>query len=61
MNTAISDGSYDLAYLEALFSGDEEDVSYIEEAAIGLGFGPLVECTTVCNASAQRTLCRNFS
>ncbi|KAJ6477108.1 hypothetical protein C8R47DRAFT_393343 [Mycena vitilis] len=57
INTAISDGSYDIEYLEALFSGDEEDVSYIEEAGVGLGYGPLVECTTVCNYSSQKTLC----
>ncbi|KAJ6527069.1 hypothetical protein B0H19DRAFT_970076 [Mycena capillaripes] len=57
LNTSISDGSYDLSYLEALFGGDEEEVLYIEEAAIGLGFGPLVECTTICNTSSQRTLC----
>ncbi|KAJ6467458.1 hypothetical protein DFH09DRAFT_1254258 [Mycena vulgaris] len=57
INTSVSEGSYDLSYLEALFSGDDEEVSYIEEAAIGLGFGPLVECTTVCNPSSQKTLC----
>ncbi|KAJ7629167.1 hypothetical protein DFH06DRAFT_1338450 [Mycena polygramma] len=57
INTAISDGSYNIDYLEALFSGDEEDVSYIEEAGVGLGYGPLVDCTTVCNYSSQKTLC----
>jgi hypothetical protein len=59
LNTSISDGSYDLSYLEAIFAGDDEEVAYIEEAAIGLGFGPLIDCTTVCNPSSQRTLCRN--
>ncbi|KAJ6580689.1 hypothetical protein B0H19DRAFT_1060427 [Mycena capillaripes] len=57
LNTSISDGSYELSYLEAIFAGDDEEVSYIEEAAIGLGFGLLVDCTTVCNTSSQRTLC----
>ncbi|KAJ7442069.1 hypothetical protein B0H11DRAFT_1749418 [Mycena galericulata] len=57
INTSISDGSYDLCYLEALFSGDDEEISYIEEAAIGLGFGPLVDCTTISNSSSQKTLC----
>ncbi|KAJ7488621.1 hypothetical protein B0H11DRAFT_2406715 [Mycena galericulata] len=56
-NTAISDGSYDLKYIEALFSNDDDEVDLIEEAAFGLGFGPLSECTTVCNVSSQATLC----
>jgi hypothetical protein len=61
INTAISDSSYDIHYLEALFSGDEEDVSYIEEAEIGLGYRPLVDCTTVFNFSSQKTLYRMSS
>lgn len=61
INMSISDGSYDLSYLEALFAGDDDAVCEIEEGAIELGFGPMVQCTTVCNASSQRTLCRALS
>ncbi|KAJ7466610.1 hypothetical protein B0H11DRAFT_1733200 [Mycena galericulata] len=56
-NSTISDGSYDLSYLEALFTGDEDEILEIEEAATALGFGPLLDCTTVCNHSSQKTLC----
>ncbi|KAJ7035741.1 hypothetical protein C8F04DRAFT_1258622 [Mycena alexandri] len=57
LNMLVSDGSYDVAYLEALFGDHEDKISEIEEAAIGLGYGPLVECTTVCNISSQKSLC----
>ncbi|KAJ7029938.1 hypothetical protein C8F04DRAFT_1368646 [Mycena alexandri] len=57
LNMSILDGSYDIAYLEALFADQEDEIAEIEEAAISLGYGPLVECTTVCNISSQRTLC----
>ncbi|KAJ7861200.1 hypothetical protein B0H14DRAFT_2576152 [Mycena olivaceomarginata] len=37
--------------------GDEEEIESIENAAVELGFGPRVDCTTVYNFSAQRTIC----
>ncbi|KAJ6600477.1 hypothetical protein DFH09DRAFT_1070271 [Mycena vulgaris] len=55
--TAIADGSYDMGYLDALFSNDTDEIKLIEDAAFTLGFGPLVECSTVCNVSVQKTLC----
>ncbi|KAJ6585422.1 hypothetical protein B0H19DRAFT_927021 [Mycena capillaripes] len=57
VNTTILDGSYDLRYLEALFSNDDEEVDQIEDAAFHLGFGPRSQCTNVCNSSSQATLC----
>ncbi|KAJ7599699.1 hypothetical protein C8J56DRAFT_1156467 [Mycena floridula] len=51
------DGSYDADYLEAYFSNDEVEMARIEQAAQALGYGPLVECTTVLNASTQRACC----
>ncbi|KAJ6592130.1 hypothetical protein DFH09DRAFT_1073200 [Mycena vulgaris] len=55
--TAIADGSYDMGYLDALFGNDTDEIKLIEDAAFTLGFGPLVECSTVCNISVQKTLC----
>ncbi|KAJ7276956.1 hypothetical protein C8J57DRAFT_1584425 [Mycena rebaudengoi] len=57
INTAIADGSYDIQYLEALFINDEEEIYEIEESAVELGYGPLIECSTVCNFSTQRSIC----
>ncbi|KAJ6627739.1 hypothetical protein B0H10DRAFT_1779179, partial [Mycena sp. CBHHK59/15] len=47
INNTISDGSYDINYLEALFYNNEDEIDLIEEAAHGLGFGPQTGCTTV--------------
>ncbi|KAJ6559272.1 hypothetical protein B0H10DRAFT_2368910 [Mycena sp. CBHHK59/15] len=55
--TSIADGSYDMGYLEAIFTEDTEEIKHIEYSAFALGFGPLVECSTVCNFSVQKTLC----
>ncbi|KAJ7280439.1 hypothetical protein C8J57DRAFT_1220907 [Mycena rebaudengoi] len=57
IKTAIADGSYDIQYLEALFINDEEEIYKIEESAVELGYGPLIECSTVCNFSTQRSIC----
>ncbi|KAJ7236183.1 hypothetical protein C8J57DRAFT_1088347 [Mycena rebaudengoi] len=57
INTAIANGSYDIQYLEALFINDEEEIYEIEESAVELGYGPLIECSTVCNFSTQRSIC----
>ncbi|KAJ7763443.1 hypothetical protein B0H16DRAFT_1718672 [Mycena metata] len=50
-------GTYDLDYIEAVLCEDEEEIYRIEEAAFALGYGPLVECKTVTNVSAQRAFC----
>ncbi|KAJ7757604.1 hypothetical protein B0H16DRAFT_1457764 [Mycena metata] len=50
-------GTYNLAYIKAVLTGNEEEVTCIEEAAFSLGYGPRVECTTVTNASSQRAIC----
>ncbi|KAJ7019900.1 hypothetical protein C8F04DRAFT_1197252, partial [Mycena alexandri] len=51
-------GTYDIAYIKAVLTDNEEEVAQIEDAAFSLGYGPLVECTTVTNASSQRAICR---
>ncbi|KAJ7667366.1 hypothetical protein B0H17DRAFT_1184191 [Mycena rosella] len=56
-NASINDGSFDVNYLTAVFEEDQEEIDYIENAAHALGFGPRVECTTVCNFSVQCTIC----
>jgi hypothetical protein len=57
----INNGSYDLAYIEAVLCEDQEEVDRIEQAALDLGFGPLLGvCTTVSNASSQKAFCRVF-
>ncbi|KAJ7710725.1 hypothetical protein B0H17DRAFT_1173621 [Mycena rosella] len=62
-NASINDGSFDVNYLTTAFEEDQEEIDYIENAAhaLALGFGPRVECTTVCNFSVQRTICPNRS
>lgn len=58
----MGDGSYDLEYLEAVLCEDFEEIDRIEAAAEALGYGPLVQCTTVTNCSSQRAFCRkNFA
>ncbi|KAJ7506100.1 hypothetical protein B0H11DRAFT_1707331 [Mycena galericulata] len=52
-----STGSYDLDYIEAVLCEDDEEISRIEQAAFALGYGPLVECKTVTNASSQKAFC----
>ncbi|KAJ7661103.1 hypothetical protein B0H17DRAFT_1144805 [Mycena rosella] len=49
-------GSYDLGYIQAVLTDDEEEATCIEQAAFKLGYGPLVECTTVANVSSQKPL-----
>ncbi|KAJ7222651.1 hypothetical protein C8J57DRAFT_1094515 [Mycena rebaudengoi] len=54
----IDNGTYDLAYIEAVLCEDQEEVDRIEQAALDLGFGPLLGvCTTVSNASSQKAFC----
>lgn len=55
------DNSYDIDYVDAYFHEDSEELERIEQAAFSLGYGPLVDCTTVTNFSAQRVCCRGFS
>ncbi|KAJ6456641.1 hypothetical protein C8R47DRAFT_1165259 [Mycena vitilis] len=50
-------GTYDLKYIEAVLTDDMDEVARIEEACLALGYGPLVDCTTVTNASSQRAIC----
>ncbi|KAJ6578506.1 hypothetical protein B0H19DRAFT_1062987 [Mycena capillaripes] len=52
-----STGTYNLDYVEAVLCEDEEEISRIEQAAFDLGYGPLVECKTVTNASSQKAFC----
>lgn len=51
------DDSYDLKYLEAIFTDDLDEIDSIEEAAYLSGYGPRVACTSVTNFSAQRPTC----
>ncbi|KAJ7122366.1 hypothetical protein C8R44DRAFT_622071 [Mycena epipterygia] len=54
---SIGDGSYHLEYIEAVISGDEQEAAQIEEAVLGLGYGPLADCSTVTNCSQQKAYC----
>ncbi|KAJ6535548.1 hypothetical protein B0H19DRAFT_1271291 [Mycena capillaripes] len=53
----IGSGAYDVDYIEAVITEDEEEPARIEEAARDLGYGPLVDCTTVSNFSSQKANC----
>ncbi|KAK7019278.1 hypothetical protein R3P38DRAFT_2632453 [Favolaschia claudopus] len=50
-------GTYDLNYIKAVLTDDNDEVARIEEAAFDLGYGPRVECTTVANNCSQRAIC----
>ncbi|KAF8128839.1 hypothetical protein K438DRAFT_1645085 [Mycena galopus ATCC 62051] len=53
----IGNGTLDVDYIEAIISGDLEEAACIEDEAQALGYGPLVECTTVANFSSQKPFC----
>ncbi|KAJ7252177.1 hypothetical protein C8J57DRAFT_1238053 [Mycena rebaudengoi] len=54
----VGNGSYDVSYIEAVLSEDQEEIDRIEQAAHDLGYGPLRSaCQTVANANAQRACC----
>ncbi|KAJ7259441.1 hypothetical protein C8J57DRAFT_951375, partial [Mycena rebaudengoi] len=53
----ITNGSYDIDYLEAVFCGDQQETAQIEEDAYACGYGPLVDCTSVSNFSTQKAFC----
>ncbi|KAJ7218166.1 hypothetical protein C8J57DRAFT_1095711, partial [Mycena rebaudengoi] len=53
----ITNGSYDIDYLEAVFCGDQQETARIEEDAYACGYGPLVDCTSVSNFSTQKAFC----
>ncbi|KZP11654.1 hypothetical protein FIBSPDRAFT_913544 [Athelia psychrophila] len=53
----ISNGLYDLDYLKALFSDDDDAIEEFELAAQTDGFGPLVECSTIANFSTIKVNC----
>jgi hypothetical protein len=56
----ITNGSYDIDYLEAVFCGDQQETARIEEDAYACGYGPLVDCTSVSNFSTQKAFCREY-
>ncbi|KAJ6491498.1 hypothetical protein DFH09DRAFT_1105027 [Mycena vulgaris] len=53
----IADGSYDIDYLEAIFSGNNETIHEIEDAARLSDYGPLAQCPVVSNFSSQKLNC----
>lgn len=53
----VSNGLYNLEYLEALFDNDSETISKFELAAMDDRFGPLASCTTITNYSSIRVNC----
>ncbi|KAJ6495977.1 hypothetical protein C8R45DRAFT_1052650 [Mycena sanguinolenta] len=57
MMNFINGGSYHLEYIEAMISGDEQEAAVIEETVLGLGYGPLADCSTVANCSQQKAYC----
>ncbi|KAF5366384.1 hypothetical protein D9758_009754 [Tetrapyrgos nigripes] len=56
-DASISDGSYNLDYLEAVLCEDEDEIERIETEASAQGYGPRIECCTVTNFSSQRVYC----
>lgn len=56
-DNTIGNGRFDTEYLEALLTGDVDEVSRMELDAETEGYGPRTTCTTVVNNSAQRLTC----
>lgn len=56
----VSNGFYDLDYLEALFDNDLDAIDKFEQAAMDDGFGPLALCTTVANYNSMGVNCRKW-
>lgn len=56
----IGDGSFDVDYIEAVFTQDDEEVTRMEEYHGISGYGPTAKCTTVTNVNSQRVYCREF-
>ena len=56
----VSNGLYDIEYLEALFDGDESAIAEIENSAHKDGFGPLAACSTVWNHGSLKVHCREL-
>ncbi|KAJ7161781.1 hypothetical protein C8R43DRAFT_947296 [Mycena crocata] len=54
---SVGSGAYNVDYIEAVITGDDEEAARIEAIAEDQGYGPLVECTTVANHSTQRIFC----
>ncbi|KAJ7638020.1 hypothetical protein DFH06DRAFT_1002115 [Mycena polygramma] len=57
IDLGIQNGGYDLDYIAAYFTDDQEEVARIEQAAAAQDHGPLAVCTTVRNFSAQTLHC----
>ncbi|KDQ62455.1 hypothetical protein JAAARDRAFT_54405 [Jaapia argillacea MUCL 33604] len=53
----INESSYDIDYLEALFTEDTDEIKRVEDLANQFGFGPLAPCPTVANFSSNRVCC----
>ncbi|KAJ3762632.1 hypothetical protein EV360DRAFT_35312 [Lentinula raphanica] len=53
----VGSGCYDVEYLEAVLTGDLEEISRIEAEAEVKGYGPNTGCDTVINCSSQRLTC----
>ncbi|KAJ7127685.1 hypothetical protein C8R44DRAFT_616325 [Mycena epipterygia] len=54
---SIGDGSYDLDYLEAIFSNNLDTIHEIEDRARLSDYGPLAPCSVVSNFSSQKLNC----
>lgn len=52
------DESYYLAYLEAYFNEDVQEVNCMEEEAARMGYGPRATCMTIVDATSQLLFCR---
>ncbi|KAF8192359.1 hypothetical protein K438DRAFT_1590458 [Mycena galopus ATCC 62051] len=53
----ISDGSYDLEYLEAVFTNNTDVLDHIENEARLMDYGPRAQCNYLSNAMSQRLRC----
>ncbi|KAJ7138970.1 hypothetical protein C8R44DRAFT_727094 [Mycena epipterygia] len=53
---SIGDGSYDLDYLEAIFSNNLDTIHEIEDRARLSDYGPLAPCLVVSNFSSQKLI-----
>ncbi|KAJ3859292.1 hypothetical protein EV359DRAFT_75667 [Lentinula novae-zelandiae] len=56
-DNTVGNGRFNVEYLEAVLTNDEEEVDRIESEALLDGYGPRTSCQVVMNNTAQRLTC----
>lgn len=52
---------YNIPYLAALLSNNQDNISVHEQHALQQGYGPLIKCNFMASPSEQKSFCRESS